>query len=265
MKSFVLPLIIVVAIAVPTMLGFIPVFLGVPAMLVVVLVKDVIFLVLARGLPMAIISVRMMGGMLWGIMEKTGNIIVDRVRPRAGMVFTKEHGAYNAVAEGKVGLDGVPLFLSPEEVGYNVKIEHLELLAKLKKRGINNILEIIDKNEYGQFKNFKDDPRIRDLKEKLEQKFEPGLIDNILKPRAINLAGLNDFHRYAIESAHPFRQDANVKIGIAEGTTGGKPSKAIVWLGVIVVIAIIALGIIMLLTRGDVKVILENAKHVVSA
>ena len=253
MKGFIIALAVVCAFAVPTMLGFIPAFLGVPAMLVTIIMKDVIFLVLARGLPMAMIGARAMGGLLWGVMEKTGNIAVGKFRPKGGMTFTKGHGAYNTVTEGIVKLDGVPFAVAPEETGYNVKLEHLELLAELQRRGINNILEIIDTNEHGQFKNFKDDKRIRDIKNELKVKLKPGDINGMLNPRAINLPGLNDFHRYAIESAHPFRQDANIQIGIAQEARGAVGKSPWPWIAAIGIIGIICLTVIFMLTREGGK------------
>jgi len=250
MKAFIAAIVAVVAIAIPTMIGFIPAFLGVPAMLGIVIIKDVIFLVLARGLPMAIIAVRSAGGFLWGIMEKTGNIIVGRKRSVGGMVFTQKNGAFNVVSEGMVRLDGVPFFLAPEEVGHNVKLEHLQLLKELKSRGIHNILEVIDVNEQKQFVGWRDDPRIRDLKEKYTT-----------LPQLIYLPGLNDFHRYVTESVHPFRQDANIKIGIAQGTGRVKESRAWMWVAVIAIIGVIAMAALFILKGGggEVKVIIENA------
>lgn len=261
MKGIILALVVVTMLAVPTMLGFIPAVIGAPAMLLVVLLKDVILMVLARGLPMAMITARMMGGYLWGIMDKSNNINVGRPRYKGGMTFTKKHGAYNVVTEGGVKLDGVPFYISPEEVGFNVKLVHLELLAKLKERGVNNILEIIDVNEQNQFKNFKDDQRINDLKDELRIKLEPGLIDNLIKPRVINLPGLNDYHRYVTESAHPFRQDANIQIGVAQEARNGKQSHALIWVAVIMVVGLIGLGLLFLLMGrgGETVVIIENA------
>ena len=256
MKGFIAGIAVVVAIGIPTMLGFIPAFLGVPAMIAVVLIKDIIFLVLARGLPMAIIAVRMMGGFLWGIMDKTNNIVADRKRSIGGMTFTKKHGAYNTVAEAKVSFDGVPFFLAPEEVGYPVKLKHLQLIRELKNRGVNNILEVIDVNEQGQFVAWKDDPRIRDLKEKYTT-----------FPQLINLPGMNDYHRYAIESAHPFRQDANVKYGIAQGSSGQKGGSAWMWVAVIAIFGVIAMAALFILKGGggEVKVIVDNASRVIPA
>ena len=256
MKGFIAAIAVVVAIGIPTMLGIIPAFLGVPAMIAVVLIKDILFLVLARGLPATIISMRMFGGLLWGVMEKTGNIVVGKIKPRGGMAFTKEHGAYNVVNEGMVKIDGVPFCVASEEVGFNVKLEHLQLLKELKNRGINNILEVIDVNDQQQFVGWKDDPRIRDLKNKYTT-----------LPQLVNLPGLNDFHRYAIESAHPFRQDANVKIGVAQGTGQVKENKAWMWVSVILIFAVIGMAVLFMLKGGgqEVKVIVENAAPVISA
>lgn len=252
---FIVALAVIIAIGVPTMLGFIPVILGVPAMIGVLLIRDIIFFVLARGLPMAAMSIRLMGGMLWGVMDKTNNIITDKKRTKAGMVFTKDSGAFNAVSEAMVRLDGIPLCVAPEEIGYNAKLEHLQLIKELKNRGINNILEVIDINEQGQFQGWKDDERIRDLKEKYTT-----------LPQLVNLPGLNDFHRYAIEAAHPFRQDANIKIGIAQGTPAGAESSSWKWIAALAVVGIIVMAILFLLFgRGEVKVVTENARHVIPA
>lgn len=257
MKAFIAALAVTVAIGIPTMLGFIPTILGVPAIIGIVLIKDIIFLALARGLPMAMMSIRAMGGLLWGVMDKTNNITTGKKKTKGGMVFTKSCGAYNAVSEAMVRLDGVPLCVAPEEVGYNVKLEHLQLIKELKDRGISNILEVIDTNEQGQFTGWKDDKRIRDLKKKYTT-----------FPQLINLPGLNDYHRYAIEAAHPFRQDANVKIGIAQGTPAGAESSAWKWIAALAIIGVIVMGIFFLLMGGgtqEVKVITENAPHVIPA
>lgn len=256
MKGFVAPLIPFFAFAILTMFGFIPAFLGVPAMIIVVLVRDTIFAMLARGLPMAMISIRAAGGMLWGVMEKTGNIIAAKKNPIAGMVFTKEKGAYNVVSEGMFKLDGVPICVAPEEIGFNPKIEHLQLIGELKKRGIMNILEVIDVNDQGQFLGWKDDPRIADLKVKYAT-----------LPQLINFPGLNDFHRYAIESAHPFRQDANVKIGIARGTQSPKERSPWIWVAVIMAIGFFGIMALYMLTQGnkEVIVLVDNARQVIPA
>jgi len=238
-KALIGALVAVAGIGVATMLGFIPAIIGAPAMIGVVAIKDVIFLVLARGTPLQMMSIRVSGGLLWGVMDKSGNITTTIERTKAGMVFPKGCGGYNVMTDGMTRLNGVPFYLAPEEIGYNVKWEHLQLIKELRERGIDNILEVIDTNEQGQFIGWKDDPRIRDLKEKYTT-----------LPQPINLPGLNDFHRYAIEAAHPYRQEANIKMGVAQVASAPKPSSGWMWIAAIAVVGAFAVLILFMLLGG---------------
>ena len=60
-KAFVIPLILIAGIGVPTMLGFIPAIIGAAAMLLIVALKDIIMMIFLRGLPMAMAMCRMRG------------------------------------------------------------------------------------------------------------------------------------------------------------------------------------------------------------
>lgn len=256
MKKLIIPLVVVVALAIPTMLGIIPVFLGVPAMLLVVVLKDVIFLVFARGLPMAIISTRMMGGLLWGIVRRN-EIVVDRFIPEMGTIQTKKSGLYTVMPERIVKIGGVPIGFAPENVGYNVGMDDVQLVNELNERGIKDIREITDRNEYGQIIGIKDDSRINDIKDKIK-----------VTPKQIDLGGFDRFYRYCAEAANPYHQEARVKIGIAQGTLG-KPDTKTGWLvgiGVMVFLVMLGLVILNMLTGGGeetVQVIVDNASHVI--
>lgn len=259
-KGFILPLVIVVVFGVLTMIGYIPAFLGIPAMLIVVLIKDIIFMTFARGLPMTIIATRMSGGLLWGVIKKTGEIVVDRFMPQAGMVFTKLHGAFTIMSERIYRVGGVPIGFAPENAGYNIGFDHVRFVRELKKRGINDIREIADVNEYGQIINLKDDPRIKGIKKKIN-----------ITPEQVDLHGFDDFYRYMAEAANPYHQDANIKLGIAQGMFGGKGEKTgmIATIGVVVFISIIAIAALYMLTSGGgeqvVRVIVDNGGTVITA
>lgn len=253
MKAIIAALVVVTALAIPTMLGFIPVFLGVPAMLLTILLKDVIFLVFARGLPMAIISTRMMGGLLWGVVRRK-EIVVDRFIPEKGMVQTKKSGDFTVVPQRLIKIAGVWMGLAPEKVGYNVGLDHVELVNQLKKRGITDIRDIIDTNEFGQAEGIKDDKRIRDIRDKLKASLEQ-----------MDLSGFDDFYRYCAEAANPYHQEAMKKIGIAQGVLGKGEKSPWPWIAAIVFIGFIGLAVLYMLTGGggEVKVVVENASHVI--
>ena len=216
-KAIILPLLAVVAIAIPTMLGLIPAVIGVAAMLMVAALKDVIMAVFLRGLPMAIATCRMRGGMIWAVIKRGGRIRAGRVEPRAGMVPTKEHGRFTLMGRRVYNLDGVPIAFAPEDVGYNVGFDHAAIVNILRARGINDITEVCDLDQYGFVVGFKDDPRIRDLKEddktirRLREKY--GMIPGV----EIDLTGFDDFVKYTVAAASPFHQDVNIKEGISQG------------------------------------------------
>jgi len=253
-KGFILPLILVAVLGVLTMLGFIPAFLGAPAMLIIVVIKDVIFMTFARGLPMAIISTRMMGGLLWAVVKKTGEIVVDKFVPQAGMVFTKIHGAFTIMSERVYRMGGVPIGFAPENAGYNIGFDHVNFVKELRNRGINDIREIADVNDYGQITGLNDDSRIKDIKEKIK-----------ITPEQVDLSGFNDFYRYMGEAANPYHQDANIKLGIAQGTLGGEKSKTGLYgaIGLIVFLSFLGVGLLYMLMGGGggeqiVRVITDN-------
>jgi len=216
-KAIIIPLLIVAGIAVPTMFGLIPPVLGVAAMLMVVALKDIIMMIFLRGLPMAIASCRMRGGMLWAVIKRGGRIRAGRVEPKAGMVPTKEHGRFTLMGRRVYNLDGVPIAFAPEDIGYNIGFDHAALVNILRARGINDITEVCDVDKYGFVVGFKDDPRIRDLKEddetirKLREKY--GMIPGV----EIDLTGFDDFVKYTMAAASPFHQDVNIKEGISQG------------------------------------------------
>lgn len=260
-KGFILPLILVVVFGVVTMIGYIPVFLGIPAMLIVVLIKDVIFMTFARGLPMTIIATRMSGGLLWGVVKKTGEIVIDRFLPQAGMVFTKLHGAFTIMSERIYRVGGVPIAFAPENAGYNIGFDHVRFVKELEKRGITDIREIADVNDYGQIIGLKDDPRIKDIKKKI--KITPGQVD---------LSGFDDFYRYMAEAANPYHQDANIKLGIAQGMFGGKGDRTnMMAMAIVIFLSLLGVGVLYMLTSGGgggeqiVRVIIDESGNVIPA
>jgi hypothetical protein len=240
MNWLIFPLIVVAALGVPTMLGIIPVFLGVPAMLAAVIIMGILLIVLSRGLPMAIMWARMRGGMLWAVVKKTGEIVVDRFEPYAGWVFTKRHGEFAVMPSRIYKMAGVPTGFAPEDAAYNLGLDHIQLVNELKRRGINDIREIVDVNQYGQVTGFKDDPRIRDLKLKFKS-----------RPTQIDLSGFNDFYRYCAEATNPYIQEAKTKIKVAQGIIGEKGKwNWLIYVGVMVMLVAIGLVVLFLFTKG---------------
>jgi len=268
-KTFIIPIILIVGVAIPTILGFIPAVLGASAMLLIVILKDIIMMFFLRGLPMAMAACRMQGGMLWGVVKKNKTIRAGRINPSAGMTPTEEHGRFTLMGPQMYSLDGIPIGFAPEDVGYNVGFDHVSLVNMLKARGINDITEVCDVDEFGYFKNWKDDPRIRDLKaddetiKELRQKY--GMIPGV----QINLSGFSDFHHYTKQAANPYHQDVNVKQGIAQGL--GKGEKGVnvgLWVLVGVIVgAVLTLVASFLLGGGDqaVRVIVDNGGTVIPA
>ncbi len=260
MKGFIAATVVIVAIAVPTMIGYIPAFIGVPAMILVILMKDVIFLWLARGLPMAIMMTRILGGLLWGIAGRK-RIDIDRFVPEKGTIQTKKSGSYNIMPDRLFNVGGVQLGLAPENIGYNSGLDHVQLINELKNRGINDIRDITDTNEYGQVVGIKDDERIKDIREKLTVTLVPSKTQ-------IDLSGFDDFYRYTAEAANPYHHEARVTIAKAQGMLGGEKSSALKWIAAIAVIGAVCLAVLVVLTRGgaqEVKVIIENGGHVIPA
>lgn len=256
MKGIILPLIGVVCVAIPTIFGIIPPVLGVLAMLVMVLLKDVLITVLARGLPWAIITQRIRGGLLWGVWDKTNNIKIDRFDPVAGTIVTKKHGSFNIMPSRLFKVDGVPIGIAPEGVGYNVGLDHVLLINELKRRGITDIRDVADVNEFGQIQGWKDSPHIKDLRKKFNLNVGEGM--------SLDLSGFNDFYKYCAEAANPYHQDARVKIGIAQGIIkpeGGRYNW-LVYVGVMVLLVGIGVGVLLMLRGGEeqiIRIITDNA------
>lgn len=265
---------------VPAVLGVIPgviaIFLGgcgilgiacVLAMLLVFLVETAILMVFARGAPDAMISARAQGGMMWGIVKAGKRIVIGKVEPKAGMITTK-HGAFNVLNSEIYSLDGVPIGFAPEKTGYNVGFDHVALVNILKARGINSITEVCDVDDFGYFKNWKDDERIRDLRaddetiKALRQKYThtPGV--------TIDLGGMDGFYKYTKEASNPYHQDAQIKQGISQGLLG-KSDKTRIGLFVagMAAIAIAAFVAIVIISgqRGEVviRTVVDNASHVI--
>lgn len=253
MKMFIASIGIGIAVAVPTIFGLLPPIIGASALLMLIVIKDLIFAIFARGAPMELIKARMSGGVVLGIVKRTREIVFGRFHPSAGMINTGKHGSFNLMPERLYSLGGVAFGIAPEKIGYNVGVDHAQLVAELKKRGINKISEVCDVDEYGQVLNFKDDPRIKDLKV-------------VMKPE---LTTFDDFYKYTTEAANPIHQDANIKLGIAQGLLGKEMGK-IAWLiGAGVLIFLVCLGAFVLLQWGGggkpVEIIIDNARHVISA
>jgi hypothetical protein len=268
-KAFIIPIICIVGVAVPTIFGFIPPLIGVLALLLIAVLKDVIMMVFLRGLPMAMAACRMQGGSLWGVVKRDKTIKVGRIAPSAGMTGTKQHGKFTVVGSQMYSLDGVQIGLAPEDVGHNVGFDHVSLVNLLRSRGINNITDVCDLDEYGYFAGWKDDPRIKDLREddetirKLKQKYcpTPGV--------QIDLSGFNDFHLYTKYASSPYHQDLNIKQGIAQGLgKGAKGANVGLWvlLGVIAGAAIAFIAAFLLGNRVPeeaVRVVANNVRPVI--
>lgn len=260
-KTFIVPIILVVGMAVPTILGIIPAVLGASAMLLIVILKDVIMMFFLRGLPMAMAACRMQGGMLWGVVKRNKTIRAGRIDPLAGMTPTKEHGRFTLVGSQMYNLDGVPIGFAPEDTGYNVGFDQIALVNLLKARGIEDITEVCDVDEYGYFSGWKDDPRIRDLKaddetiKKLKQKY--GLTPGV----QIDLSGFSEFHHYTKQASNPYHQDVNVKQGIAQGLgVREKMGNVGLWVLVGVIVGAVLTLVASFLLGGEqvVTVIVDN-------
>jgi hypothetical protein len=277
MIGLILPLIVVVCIGVPTMLGILPAFLGVPAMLAVILIKDIIFIFLSRGLPIAMMTYRLLGGIVWGIFAR-GEVKASRFTPLMGTVQTKKAGSFNIMPQRLIKFDGVPMGIAPEKVSYNVGFDHIALIDELKKRGINDIQEIIDVNEYGQFENFKDDDKIKDLwdappeflgldarktKEELEK-----LEAELQAPRKdqLDMSSMDDFYRYTTVASNPYHNEARIKLGIAQGVTGKPGSSPVLILAVAAIIIVGILAAVHILGgQNPAPVVVQGGSNVIPA
>lgn len=248
MKMFILVIILSVLAGIPTMIGVIPTFIGVPAMLLITIIFVAIFAVFSRGPAMEMIRARMFGGLLAMVMRRDKRARLERFEPQGGMIHTGKHGSFNIMSDRIYSLHGLPLAVFPEKVGYNVGIDHAQLVDELKKLGIANIGEVCDLDDYGRFLNFKDDPRIKDLKIKVEPW----------------QAGFDDFYKYTTEAANPIHQDANIKIGIAQGLLGKEMGKLAWLIGAGILVFLVCLGVFVLLQWGGggsqepIRIIVEN-------
>lgn len=265
---------------IPAVLGVIPgiigIFLGggnvlsivcILSMLLIFLVNTAVLCVFGRGAPDAMISARAQGGMMWGIVKTGKRIAIGKVDPKGGMITTK-HGTFNVMSSDMWNMDGVPIGFSPEKTGYNVGFDRIAIVNILKARGISNITDVCDVDEYGYFKNWKDDERIKDLKaddetiKALRQKYThtPGVV--------IDLSGFDDFYKYQKEAANPYHQDAQIKQGISQGLFGKTDkTKMGMFIAGMAAIAIAAFVAIVIISgqRGEVviRTVVDNASHVI--
>ena len=245
MKMFIIPIVMATLVAIPTIVGIIPVVIGAGALLALIIFTNLIVWAFARGLPVEIMNVRMRGGMLWGVIKHTGQLLIKRFQPTAGMVRTERHGTFNIEPEGLLNVDGIPLGLAPEDVGYNIRATDAQLIGELKKRGVTDISEVCDIDPYGYVTNFKDDPRIKDLKLNIE-------------PKQLNF---RDFEKYVTKAANPHGIDANIEIGIQQGQRKEITRLMLVlFAGFAVLLACIGLWLLLGSRGGEqiVKVVYEN-------
>jgi len=235
-KGMILPIIGAIAAGALGIFEIIPSFFAILVILVIIFLRDFILMYLMRGLPYAMMMQRMSGGIMFGIWNKQNNIKMDRFTPIAGVVQTAAHGLFNLMPERIYKMDGIPFAIAPANVGYNVGFDHALLVSELEKRGISQITDIADVDEYGQVLNFKDSPLVADLKDKFD------LNPTIGKP--LELGGMNAFYRYTKEASNPYHQDARVKIGISQGVTN--PPHGTNW-GLYIMLCVFALcGVIAL-------------------
>lgn len=323
MKSFLLPLIAVLAVCALGIFNIIPAIFCFMIILVVVILKDFIFMFFSRGIPMEIMKARMFGGLLLGIITRAKEMLVGRFQSKAGMIETKEHGLFNVMPSRLYNLGGVALGIAPENVGYNVGIDHAQFIEELKRRGIGDIRELCYLNKFGQVIGFRDDPRIRDiLGSIIVHKPKEFLID-VLKQRGIanitdvcdvdtdgkvigfkddarvkdlrepdiegiyirepvrkedkqpvldltifakdkpsDLITFEEFYKFTTEASNPHHQDANVKIGIAQGIKGKDwgVGKWILLGGLAVFFALLGVAVLVMLA-GRQTIVIENMAH----
>lgn len=234
MKGIYIPLAAAAAAGVLGIVEIIPPFFAIILVLALVLCRDVVLMALMRGLPYAIVTQRIQGGILWGVWNKTGNIKVGRFQPMAGTIQTKNHGLFNVMPDRIVKIDGIPFGFAPDGVGYNIGFDHALLIKELKNRGIDKVQDVADMGDNGEFLGWKDDKRIEDLKTKFE--FTPNIGESI------DLNGFNDLYRYTREAANPYHMDARVKIGISQGLDGQQqpgPNWGVYLLGIAIVIGVV--------------------------
>lgn len=214
-----------------------------------------LFLVIARGPAMQFMKARLHGGMILTVVKRDRQAKFGRIMPHAGMARTRDHGAFTMMPGKIYSAGGTPWAVAPENVGYNVGIDHAQLVDELKKRGINNVTEIADVDAYGRVLNFKDDERIKDLKKKYDVKPE--------------MTSFDDFYRYTTEAANPIHQEANISLGINQGLLGQAVQKYgfIIAAGIGMMFACV--GVYMLLQQSGggtetIEIIIDNAKHVIN-
>lgn len=289
MKGMIAPLLVVVGLAVPTMLGIIPAFIGVPAMLVVILVKDIIFIVLSRGLPWAMVTQRLRGGLIWGVVKR-GEVDAECFQPLMGTVQTKRHGSFNIMPERILRFMGVPVGLAPENVAYNVGIDHVNLIGELKERGIDQVSDIVDTNEYGQFLGFKDDERIKDLwdcpnewldetgkkvkktMKALDNQVKKGNLEiknnQIISNSQIDMSSMDDFYKYTITASNPYHNEARIKLGIAQRVSPRKGTSPVLILAIAAVVIVGILAAMSILGGNDATAasnVAQNSSNVITA
>lgn len=258
MKGILLPLCGAIAAGAVGVLELIPAWIAIVIILIIVGARDFVLMALARGLPWAIVTQRIRGGILWGVWNKGNNVKIDRFEPIAGTISTKKHGSFNIMAERLFRIDGVPIGIAPDGVAYNVGFDHIALINELKKRGVSKVQDVADIDEYGQFLGWKDDKRIRDLQDKLE--FNP----NIGEP--MDLGGFSDFYRYTTEAANPYHMDARIKIGISQGigeTSQKGPNYGLYALIGIGILAAVAIAFLFMGGQSDIVVNYPGGTNVI--
>ena len=254
MKMFIIPIIIATLVAIPTFVGVIPVAIGAGALLALIVTTNLLVWAFARGLPIEIMNVRMRGGMLWGVIKHTGQLLIKRFQPTAGMVRTERHGTFNIEPEGLLNVDGIPLGLAPEDVGYNIRATDAQLKEKLKELNITDISEVCDIDQFGYVTGFKDRPDLGFNADKLK-------ID--LKPKQLNF---RDFEKYVTKAANPHGIDANIEIGIQQGQRKEITRlMVILFAGFAVLLACIGLWLLIGSRGGEqiIRVVTDNAAPVI--
>lgn len=200
------------------------------------------FMFLARGLAWTAMMARLKGKFLLLICKRTRQLAAGAVDVKFGVARTKKSGSFNILPDNTY-YNGISIGICPEDVGFNVSPEHGQVAEEMEKRGISEIKDIADTDEYGRVKNLKDDPRIKE-----PVKIEPRTTD------------FNSLYRYVQKASHPAGQDANIDLGIAQGVMGLGQGK-LAWLvgaGILIFFVCIGVMVLRMHSQPTINLIVEN-------
>lgn len=242
-------IVIMALIALLTGIGIMPAMIGAMAMVVFAVLQLVVFFVIARGPAMEFIEARLRGGMVLTVVRRDRQAAFGRVQARAGMLQTKNHGAFNLMPEAIYSAGGVSWGIAPEKVGYIVKPEHGQVSEEMKRRGVGSIAEIADKDDFGRVKNLKDKKVVKDSIE--------------IKPQ---MTTFDNMYKYCAEAANPIHQDANIYLGIKQGLIGKIGEGWAKWLvlGALAFMFCCLGAYILLQGGGATTIIIDNTSHIIT-